>query len=568
VTTVVDQLVESVTLGTVLDLTDAPDRTVPAGVIRDVLRGKLAPDPDPRGLRLSGAVVGGRLDLVNVVSSVWLELTDCVLPEGINAYGAQLSGLDLSGSRVRHPDKPAVNLAGLTAGSLTLDGTVITADSADGALVIAGARIDGDVSIDDAEIKNSLGSALQAERVHIGEVLFLNRLVAEGAGEAGAVRLVAARIGSLQAKGARLRNPNGPAVLADRLDVPGEVVFSSGFEAAGAVRLVGARIGGSMSLTGARIRTDSGPALNLESVSVGQHLHLNDEFAARGAGPLGAVLLMSAQVGGALECVNVDLQNYDGPALNAALARFGASVFLGPDFIATGGHQHGAVNLLAARAGNALFIDAGQVRNDGPGVTVNLYHAQVGSELILDTSDSTTVNLDGLTYPGLPGGASSREWLRIIRDRTPRYTAQPYQQLAAAHRAAGHDGEARRVLMAQRRDQIARRALTGRLERTWARFTGFTLGYGYQPWRALIGLVAVVGVAVALSVAVGDCRMVDRIGVGLNLGAPLIRTGSRCATTSAAAADFLTVAGWVLTSLGWAFATLFVAGFTGVVRKS
>lgn len=114
----------------------------------------------------------------------------------------------------------------------------------------------------------------------------------------------------------------------------------------------------------------------------------------------------------------------------------------------------------------------------------------------------------------------------------------------------------------------ARRALTGRLERTWARFTGFALGYGYQPWRALIGLVAVVGVAVALSVAVGDCRMVDRIGVGLNLGAPLITTGSRCATNSAAAADFLTVAGWVLTSLGWAFATLFVAGFTGVVRKS
>ena len=61
-------------------------------------------------------------------------------------------------------------------------------------------------------------------------------------------------------------------------------------------------------------------------------------------------------------------------------------------------------------------------------------------------------------------------------------------------------------------------------------------------------------------------RTSDR--AGLNLGAPLITTGSRCATTSAAAADFLTVAGWVLTSLGWAFATLFVAGFTGVVRKS
>jgi hypothetical protein len=280
------------------------------------------------------------------------------------------------------------------------------------------------------------------------------------------------------------------------------------------------------------------------------------------------VQLVRAQVRGALACRIADLQNYNGPALYAALAQFEESVFLGPEFVATGDHQYGAVNLQGTRVGSVLFLDAGKVSNAGPGVTVNLDHAQVGIELILTTGHNTTVSLDGLTYAGLPQRMSSREWLRMIRDRTPQYAAQPYQQLAGAHRAAGHDGEARRVLMAQRRDQIARRALTGRLERTWARFTGFALGYGYQPWRALIGLVAVVGVAVALSVAVGDCRMVDRIGVGLNLGAPLITTGSRCATTSAAAADVLTVAGWVLKSLGWAFATLFVAGFTGVVRKS
>jgi len=44
-------------------------------------------------------------------------------------------------------------------------------------------------------------------------------------------------------------------------------------------------------------------------------------------------------------------------------------------------------------------------------------------------------------------------------------TAQLYQQLAAVHRAAEHDGEVRRILTAQRRDQIDWRTLTRRAER-------------------------------------------------------------------------------------------------------
>jgi hypothetical protein len=100
-----------------------------------------------------------------------------------------------------------------------------------------------------------------------------------------------------------------------------------------------------------------------------------------------------------------------------------------------------------------------------------------------------------LTYSGLPAGISPEQWLRLLWKATPSYAAQPYQQLAAAHRAAGHDGEARAVLMAQRDDQIHRAPLTRRGERSWARFTRVTLGYGYQPWRALIGLLAIVAAA-------------------------------------------------------------------------
>jgi hypothetical protein len=178
----------------------------------------------------------------------------------------------------------------------------------------------------------------------------------------------------------------------------------------------------------------------------------------------------------------------------------------------------------------------------------------------------------------VPTGISGNYWLMQLRTATSGYAAQPYQHLAAVHRAAGHDSEARRVLMAQRRDQLGRRALTGRAERTWVRLTGLTLGYGYQPWRALICLLAIIGAAVVLAVVLGGqgglaraqepCTVVERIGVGLDLGTPLLNTQTRCEATTSGAGQVLTVTGWALRLLAWAFATLFIAGFTSAVRKN
>jgi hypothetical protein len=66
------------------------------------------------------------------------------------------------------------------------------------------------------------------------------------------------------------------------------------------------------------------------------------------------------------------------------------------------------------------------------------------------------------------------------------------------------------------------------------------------------------------------CSAVERVGVGLDLGLPLVKTGIRvhCDTTASTTGQVLTVAGWGLQLLAWAFATLFVAGFTGIVRKT
>ena len=67
--------------------------------------------------------------------------------------------------------------------------------------------------------------------------------------------------------------------------------------------------------------------------------------------------------------------------------------------------------------------------------------------------------------------------------------------------------------------------------------------------------------------------MIQKVSVGLDLNLPvgtsLARAGCDLAKNPAsAAAVWLAAAGWALRLLAWAFAALFIAGFTGAVRKT
>jgi hypothetical protein len=67
--------------------------SIDADEVRDLLRGRIVTDPDPRGLRLRAARICGRLDLDNLTTTVKLTLLDCLLEEGITAEAARLPGL-------------------------------------------------------------------------------------------------------------------------------------------------------------------------------------------------------------------------------------------------------------------------------------------------------------------------------------------------------------------------------------------------------------------------------------------------------------------------------------------
>ena len=554
--------------------------SVAADDVRELLRGRVVTDPDPRGLRLRGARIRGRLDLDNLATTVELTLVDCLLGEGITAEGAHLPGLSLRRCLLTHASKPALCADELrTDAGVSFEGSTILACTADGAIRINGAHIGGVLDCSGATITNRSGGALHGERLQVaGNVLLNDGFTANGDGEQGAVQLAEANIGGhLDCSGATITNPSGPALRAGgALQVAGRVFLRAGFTAhgageLGAVRLIGANIGGQLSCSGATITNPSGPALHGEHVQVSGGVLLRAGFAAEGDGKLGAVRLVGAHIGGVLDCSGATITNPSGPALDGANLQVGDNVYLRAGFTTDGDGELGTVGLIGAHIGGQLDCSGAVVESQS------------------DSQHRWT--LDGLTYTRLPLdplGKGTAGWLDLLRTATPAYAAQPYQQLASVYRAAGHDRDVRQILIAQRQAQLDRRVLTGR-ERLWTRITGITLGYGYQPWRALLFLLGVVVTSVVIAITLGahgalvhpldsknptataiPCTVTERVEVGLAVGAPFFDTQvrNRCTTTNTATGIGLSYSTWGLQLLTGAFAALFIAGFTDIVRKT
>jgi hypothetical protein len=215
-------------------------------------------------------------------------------------------------------------------------------------------------------------------------------------------------------------------------------------------------------------------------------------------------------------------------------------------------------------------------------VALDLKHVRMGMEILFEPSSvHGLVDLDGLTYVGVPRDATLAEWLDLLANRTRRYASQPYLHLAAAHQAAGNERDVRKIRVAQQKDLLRRGRLT-RSGRLWHRVAGATVGYGYRPATALLWLAATLTTAILLVTLLGGpaglvrgtagpCSTVEQIGLALNTATPLVKPDAqqRCQiTTTTGLGQSIVVSMWLLQVLAWAFATLFVAGFTGLVRKT
>jgi hypothetical protein len=339
--------------------------------------------------------------------------------------------------------------------------------------------------------------------------------------------------------------------------------------------VLGSWTGGSLSLGNARlsdlfmaghVRNDLGPAIHADGMHVDGTVVLKWAQVA-GVGEDGAIWLLGAHVGG-VRIAESEIRNDSGPALFA-------------DQLQSKG---------------ILRLHRTTMSGAGDDATIRLAGASVGGHFsMIDTTvthpSGLLWDLNDFSYASL-GGVDWRFWLDMIRNHTKEYRPSPYQQLAAVERAAGHDGNARNILIAQQHDLRHRSpsALGGWLTQRFHWLWGALAGYGYRARRTalalLIALVASGGVTLwAGHVSTGpgsyaaertatsgtQCSTVELIGLGLDRGLPLGPTGlrSRCdLDTESTAGQVFTVLLWVVQAAVWGLATLALAGYTGLIRKS
>lgn len=144
---------------------------------------------------------------------------------------------------------------------------------------------------------------------------------------------------------------------------------------------------------------------------------------------------------------------------------------------ATGHGKDGAVRLPGAHITGQLALRAELANKDG--LVLHLQDAEAKQIFLLPevvcpldvagrsncNATARRVDLSGFVYTSLEDSHWS-QWLHLIVRHTSGYRAQPYQQLAAVCRAAGHDADVREILIAQQEDLPERGHLGGWLTRT------------------------------------------------------------------------------------------------------
>ena len=566
-------------------------------------------DPDGDSLVAGGIKVGGQI----------------LLDRGFTAAGAiQLSGADIAGS---------VRLQGATVGANTegysLDGPGMQLGRdfwldrapdgspfvAEGAIRLAAVNVTGSIRCQGAKVNGSDadGDSLVLNAANVTGSIFISN----GFTTAGSVRLVRADItGSVACGGALLgSNQQQNSLIADGLKVGRDVALDTDrdgapFTATGAVRLTGADIQGQLKCQGAQLQggDPDRDSLICNGVKVGGSVYLYNGFWS-----YGAVRFSRASVAGSFNCRGARLgTNSTGTSLIAERMSVNGGVLLDEKFTATGSISLRGAEIVRELRWAPVNVPTG----------VNLESVRV-QQLTDDWTGGRsggywplgTLRLAGLTYDGFGGDHPPSVEHRLVwvqsqyadqaskNPATPHATdpavmpfaAQPYKQLADVYRRAGQDDEARVVEIARRRD-LRRYGNLARHRKVLNWVLDKTIRYGFQTWRALVGLVFLY--AITLSAFLFTQHQEGLITPANVLAAVRVHptamhcvSGYPCFYPAGYAVDIVFplinlhqaenwranghhpwgwpwVAGtWAATGLGWSLATLVVVGYTGLARR-
>jgi hypothetical protein len=348
-----------------LSISDELRYTVRAEVIREMILGTHG-NVNVSGIQLEGARVTGSLRLNHVVTDIGLSLHRCTIAGTVSLEHAQLSRLSLQGSRLSELKAESAHIKG----NLNLDGVQALDLSQEFAIWLSGAKVDGDIAMENIEISNTGGVAIVADGLRADFGVNLNGARLVGSSPMGTVRLLGVRInGQLQMQNAIVTNDSGPALSADEIRVDGSVIlFNSQFAGKGghaAVLMPGARITGNMMATGVRIENTAGGALVAERLEVGGNLFFTGMHAS-GAGELGTLNLRDADISGTVYGQKSSFENKSGPCINAEQIRVAGNMLLS-EMVADSSWSHGAVRMSAARISGQLNFRSCLLSNDiGP----------------------------------------------------------------------------------------------------------------------------------------------------------------------------------------------------------
>jgi sRNA-binding regulator protein Hfq len=231
---------------------------------------------------------------------------------------------------------------------------------------LPGVQIGGNLDCSGGQFEVKVGDALLADGVDVkGDVSLRGSFKATGH-----VRLLGAQIGGdLTCGGGLVEVTKGHALSADRANVNGSVFLNNGFKVTGEVRLLGVQIGGNLDCSSGQFEVMVGDALLADGADVKGDVSLCGTFKATGE-----VRLLGAHIGGDLDCSGGQFDVKQGHALAADRANVKGGVFLSNGFRAMGevrlpsaqigGSLSCTGGLFEVMHGNALTVDGASIKGD------------------------------------------------------------------------------------------------------------------------------------------------------------------------------------------------------------
>jgi hypothetical protein len=478
-----------------------------------------------------------------------------------------------------------------------------------GGVDLYGAKIGGNLRCDGGTFLNTTGEALRAVGAKVTGHIFL----ADNFAATGSVNLYGAIVGgNLECGGGQFLDKERGAIVAEAIKVKGNVNLDNS-KAKGEVNVSRAIVGSSITCRETQLSNAGGNSF------VGRGLKVKGDIVFRDSQFDGTVNLSGAIIDGDLQCEKTSFLSEGEQALDTSGTRVGG------DLVCEDGQFLPSQRIALSTEGtnvnrSVLFCDGCKVEG-----MINCAYMKVGSTFrmcdVTDTKSLTSLDLrfakvttlehstdswpqqgslflNGLTYNALGekfAAKQSVDWLRL--QPTKVFSLQPYEQLAKALKTNGDERRATEVLIAKQDDLGEHGGLT-KWGKCWNRVLGVTIKHGYKPHHALLGMLFFVLLGTGLfqvgywkhlitasqeikhEKAGSDYPKFQAFVYSLDTFVPIIDLKEKGYWLPNANKGDAVVPGvrflwggmlriylWIHIIFGWIVTSLWVAGFSGLVRR-